>query len=561
MIVQSPPRPEFTSFLSDNAEFWHRRLAETKRGSGYVVVELLHNNATVLMTDLHVARYVAEFLGCDVAALIAPTFTSYPVPVAEVEQLARSFGVTKFWHLCAASPRMRGTTVAIRSNPRGPDRSLASRVLTALRWRGLSGSALRRRVLNMEALGVRIGDLIYDSFLQMTRLPTISEVDPLFDEAMKQAHSYLGTAQSILRSEDIRALVVSSSAYVEYGGLLRLALRMGIPVYCKAWLHPVCIRRYDTFDEAEQSSDTPVQPALDYFRETLADKFAREASEFFPPSQKGDKYVPDLRYGYNSRKRELSGRAVHEMLGVDGSRKTCLIMAHQFNDSPHCCGQSLFDDYYQWLAQTLKFAATYPTLNWLVRQHPYEIALGEVDDFNDLVAQYAGISSIKVVPHSITTSSLFDGVDAVTTVAGSAGLEFASAGVPPILAGNPFYGNLGFAIRPRTQAEYFAALQSVPALPPLTAAQMQQAKEAALVHFKYKRVASSRLPPTKDLADQQVTQAELDAYWIEASHRSKAAPVEADPLYQNLKRMFSRQEKTVLDYLLAEPRPEGAAAG
>ena len=336
MIVQSPPRPEFTSFLSDNAEFWHRRLAETKRGSGYVVVELLHNNATVLMTDLYVARYVAEFLGCEVAAFIAPTFTSYPVPIVEVEQLARSFGITKFWHLCAASPRLRDlSTGAMKASHDGADRRFASRVLTALRWRGLKGSTLRRRILDLEARGVPVGDLIYDSFLQMTRAPTISEVDPLFDEAIKQARSYLGQAETILRAEDVRALVVSNSAYVEYGGLLRLALKVGIPVYCKAWLQPVCIRRYDTFDEAEQSSDTPIQPALDFFREALTDKFAMEASQFFPPSQKGDKYVPDLRYGYDSLKQELSGPAVREFLGLDESKKICLIMAHQFNDSPH----------------------------------------------------------------------------------------------------------------------------------------------------------------------------------------------------------------------------------
>jgi hypothetical protein len=562
MIVQSPPRPQFSSYVFDNAEFWHRRLAETKRGNGYVVVELLHNNATVLMTDLHVARYVAEFLGCEVAAFIAPTFTSYPVPVVEVEQLARSFGITKFWHLCAASPRLRdSSTGAMKSSHDGADRSFASRMLTALRWRGLKDSALRRHVLDMEACGVPVGDLIYDSFLQMTRAPTISEVDPLFDEAIKQARSYLGQAETILRAEDVRALVVSNSAYVEYGGLLRLALKIGIPVYCKAWLQPVCIRRYDTFDEAKQSSDTPIQPALDFFREALGEKFARRASEFFPPSQQGNKFEPDLRYGYDSHKQELSGRAMRKKLGLDESAKICLIMAHQFNDSPHWYGDSLFDDYYQWLAHTLKFAATCSRLIWLVRQHPYEIALGEVGDFNRLVARYADIPHIKVVPQGITTSSFFDGVDAVTTVAGSAGLEFASAGVPPILAGNPFYGDLGFAVRPGTPTEYFAALQSVPALPRLSAAQMQQAKEAALVHFKYKRVGSSRLPPTKDLADQQVTQDDLDAYWVEASRRSKATSVESDPLYQNLRRMFLGREKTILDYLLTEPQPGQFSTG
>jgi hypothetical protein len=54
---------------------------------------------------------------------------------------------------------------------------------------------------------------------------------------------------------------------------------------------------------------------------------------------------------------------------------------------------------------------------------------------------------------------------------------------------------------------------------------------AAVMHFEYKRIASSRLQPTKDW--QEATQAELDAYWVDARHRSKDTPVEDDPLYKN----------------------------
>jgi hypothetical protein len=543
MIVQSPAPPAFESFLAGSAEYWSARLAGSTRGNGFVVVELLHNNATVLMTDLHIARYLAEFMGCDVAAFIAPTFTGYPVPVAEIERLAASFGITKIWHLCAPSPPR-----SKHDSKESAIRTSFSRILTSLRWRGLNGHRLRQSILGLRIADVPVGDLVYDSFLAFMRTSTIQEVDPLLDRLTVHARAYLREVESVLRSENIRAVVVSQSAYLDYAGILRLALKRAIPVYCKSWLYPICIRRYDSFAEAEEAADTPIQPAIDFCRQTLGEEFSARADAFFPPSQKGGNFLRDLRYGYDSLKRELSGRELHDLLQLDAGKRTCLIMAHQFNDSPHWYGDSLFDDYYQWLVETLKFVATCPHLNWLVREHPYEVALGEVDDFNALISQYAHVPNIKLVPQTVTTSSLFACVDAITTVAGSGGLEFASAGVPPINAGNPFYGDLGFAIRPRTVDEYFKCLESIQTLPRLNSRQIQQAKEAALVHFECKRVASGRLPPTMDLADQQVSQADLDAYWVAARRNAVEVPIETDALYRNLKVMFSRNEKTLLNF-------------
>src|SRR5262249_48617300 len=137
-------------------------------------------------------------------------------------------------------------------------------------------------------------------------------------------------------------------------------------------------------------------------------------------------------------------------------------------------------------------ASRSPHMNWIVRQHPYEPLVGQSKHFREIVGRHSRPeNTVRVVEVSISTASLFGCVDAVTTVNGTAGIEFSATGIPCILAGNPYYGDLGFAVRPKTRKEYFAALLSIPTMKRLGDEQRQLAKEAALVELVFSRISSS----------------------------------------------------------------------
>ena len=89
MIVSDPPSPGFIEFLRVNESVWGNE--GTK--NGYILVELIHNNAAALCLNLIVARYLGEFFGAGLLGFTAPIFTKYPVPMPQVMALARSYGV------------------------------------------------------------------------------------------------------------------------------------------------------------------------------------------------------------------------------------------------------------------------------------------------------------------------------------------------------------------------------------------------------------------------------------------------------------------------------------
>jgi hypothetical protein len=220
-----------------------------------------------------------------------------------------------------------------------------------------------------------------------------------------------------------------------------------------------------------------------------------------------------------------------------------------FTDAAHCYPDSLFADYFQWLDSTLAFATRKQEINWLVRQHPYEIMLGQHDNFRTLTDRYLHPdNTIKLVDNQVTTSSLFALVDAVTTVNGTAGIEFSSVGIPCILAGNPFYGDLSFAIRPATREAYFAALASIPDLPRLSAEQVKRAKEAAFVNFNCTRVSSCFVPFVQDLGGREIGPEQFSHYWREMTERIGVESIEDDPLNRNLRRMLDEGRTQLLNF-------------
>jgi hypothetical protein len=413
----------------------------------------------------------------------------------------------------------------------------------------LSGAALREAVLDLHFAGIRAGDLIYDSYLDVARQATIDRFDDKLAGIVGHAAHICDDFEQLILAEKVCTLIVSHHVYIDYGIPLRLSLKHGRPVYGRVWLDPISVRRYERLDEGAEFTGMPVRPALDYFRRKLGPRLLERAKEFFPPGHNKKFGLDYFRYGYGADKTEYSKRELVELLGIDPAKKTCLIMAQQFTDAPHCYPDMLFEDYYEWLDQTLTFAAAHDGVNWLLRQHPYEILIGETEFFETLVRRHLGPTSrIKLVPNTVTTSSLFSCVDAVTTAIGSGGIEFASAGTPCILAGNPFYGDFDFAVRPPTRDAYFAALSNIPSLNRLTDDQVMAARELALVFLSYKRLSSTRVPHNSDLAGRSLTQDDFDRFWLDAASLVDTVPLEDDPLYRNLRTMIESNHSTLFDF-------------
>lgn len=188
-------------------------------------------------------------------------------------------------------------------------------------------------------------------------------------------------------------------------------------------------------------------------------------------------------------KRIKSKEEVQAQLGLDPLKKTAVVFSHIFWDATFFYGDSLFDDYEEWLIQTVNAACANAAVNWIVKLHPVNIWRLEADGYTGELAECVALRKrVGALPRhihlvdpgtDINTYSLFGVADYGLTVRGTVGIEMAVFGIPVLTAGTGRYSGRGFTLDFRRPDEYLAALGRIQEYPRLTAEQTVQAKKYA----------------------------------------------------------------------------------
>jgi hypothetical protein len=303
--------------------------------------------------------------------------------------------------------------------------------------------------------GVLIGDLIYDQYLLELRKVTVELADP---DLWRIAHRSLELLQFYERffdRFDVSA-VFGNNAYLN-AIPNRLALARGVDVYEA----DVGVQKVGRPDQPNYLADFPGE-----FSKILDPDFPAQyakAKAYLSDFVSGRPVQPLFGHSFQSfqRKTTTSGSP----LPAGGSR--VLVAPHNpFTDSPHAVGYSLFPDYGEWLDHLGRLAAEL-NYSWLVKIHPDSrdsVSTSRnrewVQDFVSRHPQFA------IVPEGTTHATLIEsGIDAVLTVHGSIGFEYAACGVPVINA-STYHPHSGYSFNysPRSVMEYDALLRQIPSL-------------------------------------------------------------------------------------------------
>ena len=185
---------------------------------------------------------------------------------------------------------------------------------------------------------------------------------------------------------------------------------------------------------------------------------------------------------------------VRAQLGLDPSRKTAVIFSHVLWDATFFYGENLFDDYEQWLVETVKVACTNRAVNWVIKLHPDYVwkmkLLGRAAGPRDLLALRAEVGQLPehvkiLTPEAdISTWSLLSVTDYCITARGTVGIESACLGLPVITAGTGRYSGLGFTVDSASRESYVDKLRNLHEIPPLTPEQTRLAKQHAYALFR-----------------------------------------------------------------------------
>ena len=216
----------------------------------------------------------------------------------------------------------------------------------------------------------------------------------------------------------------------------------------------------------------------------LGEKEVERAEQILEERFRG-KNGRDIDRGAFKDKRVLTREEAVEELHLDPKKKNVVIMAHTFTDAVYNYGDLFYRDYYDWTENTLALAAKNDKVNWILKPHPTRSAYHESQDsIEDMFARYKK-DNMFFLSDEFSAESIKNLADVLITIGSNAGGEFSVVGIPAVIVGKPFYGNLGFTIEPATQKDYEDCLMHIQEVEPLSEEQIRTAKKAFYLRNQY----------------------------------------------------------------------------
>jgi hypothetical protein len=197
-------------------------------------------------------------------------------------------------------------------------------------------------------------------------------------------------------------------------------------------------------------------------------------------------------------KKIISKDDLRSRLCLEEGRKVAVIFSHVLYDATFFYGESLFDDYEQWLIETVRCAIANTNLDWIIKVHPVNVWRSRMDrmpvenlETRVLYRVFGDLPDhIRFMPADtdINTFSFFSAIDYGLTVRGTIGMELPCYGIPVVTAGTGRYSGKGFTIDPDSRENYFEILSSLHLIAPLSSNERTLALKYAFGTFFMKQI-------------------------------------------------------------------------
>ena len=306
----------------------------------------------------------------------------------------------------------------------------------------------KKDLLNIKIDNVLIGDLIYDTYLNQYKVPTLTNLhEKNFLKLLKKSVINFYFWKNYFNFNQVVALVVSDTVYTS-SLLVRIAVKNKIPVYQCNWSNIIKIDNKNFYAAnkfkfyREDFKKLPMQKkkiAISIAKRRIDQRFS------------GDKNSDDIMF-YTKKTSFHSDLKQHNIL-LKNTKKKILIAAHCFLDAPHGYGHKgdLFLDFYEWLKYLYKISKK-TNYDWYIKNH-----ISFMDQTNIILANFLKDKpEFKLIPAETSHFQLIkEGINCVLTVHGTIGWEYAYFKIPVINASinNPHIC-YDFNLNPKSLDEY-----------------------------------------------------------------------------------------------------------
>ena len=299
----------------------------------------------------------------------------------------------------------------------------------------------KNELIKLNFKGIKIGDLIYDTYLKTQNKPTVNLKDIKLYKIYQKSISIANLTSKYFKKNKIALVIPSHAYYIQYGIVTRLALKHNIPV--------VCI--YSTFrgrkDFCLLKIDKKLKSSQDFKYDEYKIKFDKIKNKKKALSL-GKNILNERIKGINKfNYLDKSPYKKGENFNNTKNKKNVIFFAHDFFDAPHRFKKMLFADFYEQIVFFLKYFDKLDHLQLIVKPHPNS----DKSNINSLKKICSKYNNVTLISKNTSNIDLIQGQpEYIITNHGSIGPEFAYHNIPVVNTGESPYTQYEFTVLPKS---------------------------------------------------------------------------------------------------------------
>lgn len=305
------------------------------------------------------------------------------------------------------------------------------------------------KLLDYNIKGLKIGDILYDTYLRFRAQPTLFRRDNYLIKLIVKSKKIISKLEELHKKYNVKLFFTSYSSYIHHGLPVRFFLKKNITVYSGEYFS-----HYNKKLTLTDYYHVPNCHQLFHYRKLILNN-----SKYLKYSE--NELVKRFK-GINNYK--LNYMAVNpykifkENKKIDNNFDGVLFL-QDFYDSPHDWKNLIFDDYYKWTIFTLNLIRKY-RLKIAVKPHPnsWHNSEDSVLLYKRLMKKFADIVWID---KNLSNKLLFQNIKYGISATGSVLFELAYHKIKAISCGDHPGINFNFTINAKNKLEYKRILLNI----------------------------------------------------------------------------------------------------
>tara|TARA_B100000963_G_scaffold298554_1_gene270327 strand:+ start:17591 stop:19288 length:1698 start_codon:yes stop_codon:yes gene_type:complete len=399
---------------------------------------------------------------------------------------------------------------------------------------------------------IKIGEITYDHYVRYTGDVFIKKINFKYIYFFFEATEYNKSINNILKKDNYKALVLSETQFIPSAIVFQNALVKKIKVYARyGGPKKIGIRIYNNINQIYFWKQKFEIKDFNTLKENFKNKSAKDGHQIINNRINrigDDQDLNDTKAAFK-KGIQFTKKDLCKKYNWDLKKPIVGIFDHSYTDGLFISGRSIFKTNYEWIKHTFNQIKKVKDVNWLIKPHP--IKLSETHkpitsteiEFDKIIGN--NFDNIKLFSSNLSYSDLFDILSVIITGNGTVGIEFATFGVPCIIANNSHYDHLGFTNKPKSKVEYNHLLKNIKNIKNLTNEQKINSRIYTSLELNLSLHDLSLLPKFQTNSEIYYNKNYIN-FWKNLNKKLKYFNINNDEFYKGLKNQIKNNKTHTL---------------